>query len=158
MTDIFITDSIYPIRIKPLQESIVKKIPGVDVPLQEIKVQVTEDCINKFGFIEHIKIPRLLYLKYLDAIKNKKYKPKYLYYMPFVHENKNFLMVFFINQAPRHAAQSQEIDLQIIELSSIRYVYEIPDSGLKYIRSFEDANKLYCLNSANNREVFRVQR
>jgi hypothetical protein len=131
-----------PIIRMPLEQSIKNTWDSHTVEMVDIESPPLEFFTKEFGAIESIEIPLYIYLSQLYDYKvnKKKFKFTYFGYVPFVENEKTFLMVLLISKYNSKEKEKVE-NINEKKCFSLRYVYQITENieNLRFCESYDIA-------------------
>lgn len=142
---IYKTTFFLPVKSSELSESISEKIDGMTLPLDQLVASGIDYCKSEFGPIKDLIVPKQFFFYNMRDIKNdKKIIIKKLIYIPFIENDKAFLMISFLS-----TYQAKSVP------HTIRYVYPIKETdGLKFCGSYQEA----CLFLLSYFEILQKQK
>lgn len=165
MNDILATDkiiilnSVLPILDINLDESMVEKNDGLEIPVSLFNTNIYS--LNRakeiFGEIQTLWIPKIVYLKNIQAIRSNRpsvLNPLFLFYMPFIESGQTFLQVIYIEKSIHTSEPSfvvQDERPRNTDNECVRYCYRIDDDPkLIYVDDYKMTRSIFLSESLNN--------
>lgn len=136
-TELFEFLALFPVKYKPLEDSLSCKKTAIEIDLDIIKNYNIERCIEKFGKVDRVLIPNENFNLHPYEIQvTKNYEVDFFAYIPtYIEEmEKCFLHVVLLD---RLSQSSDSPKGGLPNSMSLRYMYEMkPDPSLKYVTSY----------------------